>query len=317
MRYGHRPSRVFHAAHGNYYQNPYFKKRPAAKKPAGFYYSLLLLGLTLVAWTYFLFASSVFQIIDWEITGIKKYKNQEISDSLKDFFKKPRFVFFKSSNIFLFDKRGFEKHLSDKFIFKSIAIKKYYPHKIIISLEEKQEKMAIYNNDKIFIVADDGTIIREKEGIAGLYDGLGTDNAGATGTNSGFIDIEKVIIDAKTKELPAYPIFCDAYFETKNLKIGDAYPAVKTLNIINAFIENTKSRTEVKIKLVGLYKNQVNPKIVIFTNNNWKIYLNNADDGVRQFYKFFVTYNDKIKDINKNKPLEYIDLRFGDRVYIK
>ncbi len=300
---------------GNHYSNPYFKNRPAAAKPAGFYYSLILLGLALFAWIYFLLASSVFQITDWEIDGLKKYKNQEISVALNDFFKESKFVFFKSSNIFLFDKNDFEKHLSDRFIFQNIDVKKYYPHKIIINLEEKQEKTAIYKNDKIFVVAEDGTIIREKEGITGWYQGSNTNDMEATSTATGSINIEKVVADAKTKELPAYPIFCDAYYPSENLRIGSTYPAAKTLAIINQFVENAQSRTEVKIKLVALYKNQLNPKIVIYTNNNWKIYLNNTDDGLKQFYKFFITLNDTIKDINK--PLEYIDLRFGDRVYIK
>ena len=310
----HRPSRAYHTARGNY-SNPYFKNRPATAKPAGFYYGLILLGLAIFAWIYFLFASSVFQIKDWEINGLKKYKNQEISDALNDFFKESKFVFFKSSNIFLFDKNNFEKHLSDKFIFQDIDIKKYYPHKIIITLKEKEEKMAIYNNDKIFIVAADGVIVREKEGIAGWYEGPAANDTEATSTATGSIDIEKVITDAAAKELPAYPIFCDAYYGNKNLGIGTVYPAAKVLAIVNKFIENVESRMEVKIKLVALYKNQINPKIVIYTNNDWKIYLNNADDGLKQFYKFFAAFNDKIKDLKQ--PLEYIDLRFGDRVYIK
>ncbi len=315
MYYGRKPSRAFGAARGGY-SNPYFKNRPAAAKPVGFYYSLILLGLALFAWIYFLFASSIFQITDWEINGLKKYKNQEISDALNDFFKESKFAFFKSSNVFLFDKNGFEKHLSDKFIFQNIDVKKYYPHKIIITLKEKEEKLAIYNNDKIFIVADDGTIVRVKEGTTGWYKGADAKSPEtATSTATGSVDVEKVLADAKTKELPAYPIFCDAYYASGKLGIGTIYPAIKDLNIINQFIENVQSRMEVKIKLVALYKNQLNPKIVIYTNNNWKIYLNNTDDGLKQFYKFYVTINDTIKDISR--PLEYIDLRFGDRVYIK
>lgn len=264
-----------------------------------------------------MFASSVFQIIDWEINGLKQYNKQEIAAALQNFFGRSKLVFFKYSNIFLFNKDSFKKDLSSQFIFKTVEVKKYYPHKIIINVEEKQEKLAIYNKNKIFVLADDGTIIREKEGIASWYTAPDITNGEVSATSSiiSTIDTEKVLSDAKTKNLPAYPIFCDAYNSAEKSGIGGIYPAQKIITIINSFAENALSRIGLKIKLAALYRNQATMKIVIYTENNWQIYLNDTDDGLKQFYKFYLVFNDKIKDLNK--PLEYIDLRFGDRVYIK
>lgn len=312
-----RSPRAYKIPRINHYSNPYFGRRAAPKKPVGFYYSLIFLFLAIAAWIYFLFASSVFQITEWEINGLKQYNKQEISTALQNFFSRSKFLVFKYSNIFLFNEDSFKKDLSSQFIFKTIEVKKYYPHKIIINVEEKREKLAVYNKNKIFVLADDGTVIREKEGIDGWY---ATPNAtneetSATGTAPSAIDTEKVLADAKTRDLPAYPIFCDAYYNAEKSAIGSIYPAQKAIAIINKFAENAANRIGLKIKLAALYKNQANLKIIIYTENNWQIYLNDTDDGLKQFYKFYVVFNDKIKDLKK--PLEYIDLRFGDRVYIK
>lgn len=288
------------------YSNPYFRPAQNSQKSAGFYYSLLILFTVLAAWIYFLFASGIFRITDWEINGLKQYNKQEISDTLQKFFGKSKLLIFRYSNIFIFNTNDFKKELSSRFTFQNINIRKYYPHKIIIDLEEKKEKLAIYNKNTIYLVAEDGTVIREKEGL--------NNGTMATGTPSS-IDINNIIADAKTKELPAYPIFYDAYYEPGKIAAGTVYPAKKILQITNVFIDNVRMRSNIGIKLAGLHKNNASPKIVIYTDNNWKIYLNDTDDGLKQFYKFYTVYNEKIKD--GEKILEYIDLRFEDRVYTK
>lgn len=315
---GRRRYRALKIPRINRYTNPYFRRDTKPKKSARFYYSLILLGLALAAWVYFLFASSIFQITGWELNGLKKYSNQEISASLEKFLNKPKFAIFKFSNIFIFSEKELRKHIESDFIFKSIEIKKYYPNKIIVSAAEKEEKLAVYSRDKIFVLADDGTVIKEKRGTTGWYvavNATSTPQGSAGQASETKIDVAKILTDAETKELPSYPIFCDAYFDTQNIKVGDKYPAQKILEIAFQFIENAAEQIGLKTSSVALYKNNTNPKIIIFAENNWEIYLSADDDGLQQFYKFLTVFNSKIKDLGKS--LEYIDLRFGDRVYIK
>jgi len=226
-------------------------------------------------------------------------------------------LIFKNSNALSFNKNNFKEYLNAHYAFQDINVIKYYPHKIIINLKEKENKEIIYNNNKIYVVADDGTIILKKEGIDNWFTitETNTDEFSATSTVESYsLDINKVLKDAQDKSLASYPIFCDAYY-SKDPGIGQIYPAADTLKIINEFIDNLHERTNIKIKLVSLIKNQLNPKIIVYTENNWKIYLNNTDAGQKQFYKLYITFQEQIKDLNK--PLEYIDLRFGDRVYLK
>lgn len=296
------------------YSNPFFKpKKPT--RSGRFYYSSLLLAASLAAWVYFLFFSSVFKINDWEITGLKTYDKSGIENALQSFLRNSKFIFFKFSNILIFNAGDFKKNLSLKYAFKNIAVSKYYPNKIIINLEEKEGKMAIYNKNNLYIVSGDSAVVMKKEGIDNCAETPETDLTTASSTPGSYkFNTEKLLSDAKMKGLSNYLIFCDAYY-SDDPAIGQNYPASAILSIINSFADNLYEKTSIKASFIALVKNQLNPKIIIFTDNNWKIYLNNTDAGQKQFYKFYATFQEEIKDAGK--PLEYIDLRFGDRVYIK
>jgi len=298
--------------HSHSYKNPYFRARKQ-KKTSRFYYSLLVLGIVIFSWIYLLFASSVFKITDIEISGLEKYKKTNVEKSIKVFFQNKKYLFFNLSNVLIFNKEDLEQHLSSEFLFKSIRVKKYYPHKIMLTVQEKQEKLAVYNGSQIFILADDLTVLSKKEGIE---DCIMEDSTSSTLSGSATsIMMNRVLSDASTKPLPSYPIFCDAYYNNKTSGVGSTYLNKKIITILTSFIDSLHERTDIKAKLVTLQKNKTNPKLTIYTTNGWKIYLNITDDGQKQFYKLFLVFNNQIKDINKQ--LEYIDLRFGDRVYIK
>jgi cell division septal protein FtsQ len=298
------------------YSNPFFKPKKTQKSKR-FYYGLLLLAASLFAWIYFLFSSTVFKITAWEITGLQVYNKSDIENALQSFMGNSKFFFFKFSNILAFNADDFKKYLSSGYAFKNINVSKYYPNKIIINLEEKRGKSAIYNKNNIYLVSDDGAVVLKKEGIGNCAELPQTNEAELTATttiSSYNIYMDKILSDARAKGLSNYPIFCDTYY-AGDPAIGQTYPASSVLTIITDFMDGLREETNIRVKLAALVKNQVNPKIIIFTENNWKIYLNNADDGQKQFNKFYTVLQNEIKDVTK--PLEYVDLRFGDRVYIK
>jgi cell division septal protein FtsQ len=297
------------------YKNPYFQK-PKSKKNGHFYYSAAGIFLAASAWIYFLYFSPVFIISEWEINGLGIYEKIEVETELRSFMRQKRLAIFPNSNIFSFKPKNFTESISAKFAMEKIEIKKFYPNKIILAVTEKQPKAAVYNGNKIFIISSDGTIVMEKEG---MDIGIATGDA-TTSTDESKFTKEKILTitnDASGKGLPPYPIFCDAWQEMEKAKINDKYLAKEpdVLMRIYDFTDNVSSRTDLKIRAVALESGQTGPKITIYTENNWVIYINPRENGTRQYNKLNALLSDKLKD--RGQALEYIDLRFGDRVYIK
>lgn len=303
--------------HKKSFENPYFKKTPK-KKNNRMHYEIAIFLLAVGAWIYFLLFSSVFKIKEWEINGLQLYKDEEISAELKNYLGERRMAIFPNENIFIFNGEKFKQTISSGFAFKTIGVKKYYPNKVIIKFEEKQQKAAIYNGNKIYIVSDDGTTILKKEGINFDTPAL-TDDSGATSTAEKSITpemLQKILAHAVGAGLPPYPIFCDAWFDTANLQIGERYLGTdKLLTELFAFADNVATKTDLGLTAIVIQKNKLGPDIIVYTKNNWTIYINEKESGEKQFLKLQALLGDRLKD--RGQTLEYIDLRFGDRVYIK
>jgi cell division septal protein FtsQ len=301
------------------YKNPYFRKT-SVKKNKRTYYGFFGAIIAVAAWIYFLFFSSIFVISDLDINGLKIYQKEAVISELRQFLAKKNFFIFSNSNIFLFNGKDLMEALAHKFAFQDVSIKKYYPGKLSIAVEEKETKAAIYNGNKIYVVAGDGTVVLKLDGVQWGP----TANPAATGTAEYSISKEtlaNILSDAKNKPLPLYPIFCDAWMNN-NLSIGDLYfdkTQIQVLKNIYAFVDNTQEKTGLRISAVTIEKNLADPKIVIYTQNGWPIYISSREDGLKQFKKLEAALNSEsdnpLKDMTKK--LEYIDLRFGDRVYIK
>ena len=295
-----------------HYSNPYFKPQRTVESRRHFVYNLLIMGIALGSWCYFLIFSGYFKITDWEIYGLKEYNKGEIETSLKNLLAQKKIAILPFENIFVLNDKDLNKQMSSQFAILEVQIKKYYPNKIILNFQEKSRKVPVYSGDKIYILTNDGTIAAIKEGTSNWYTTIQQEASTSTTTS---VDLIKVITDAQNKILPAYPIFCDAYSNKQDLKVGGVYPIQKTIKLASDFIDNIKSKTKLDVKSASIINNKLGPKIIINTTNNWTVYLNSDDDGLKQFYKLYLVLNNELKDFNR--PVEYIDLRFGDRVYIK
>lgn len=234
-----------------------------------------------------------------------------------EFISKKTALIFKNSNIFVFSPAGLSKKLSKGFALESVEIKKYYPQKIIVAIHEKRPKLGAYNNTDIYVLASDGTIIMRKEGTIKIGESAtSTASEQEPGTERilTISEIKSLMQDAKTRDLPPYPIFYDATIQDK-LTLNTKYPLSKTFQIIQEFFDLVMQKTNVKFDAASVNKNKTGPQIIAYTSNNWKIYMTAQEDGEKQFYKFYPLLSNQLK--NTEQVLEYIDLRFGDRVYIK
>jgi len=296
------------------FKNPYFKKKTVVISTRTVY-SLIMFMITIFLWVYFLFSSSVFKITNIIVEGLGDDKKQLVTTEILNFFNRRRLLLFKGSNLFLLKSDHLKIHLLDAgIVIDDLSIEKKYPNKIIINIIDKNSAFIFFTKDGGLILSEDGTVIKREEGNKNAWQILETDKTTTSTENISFNDVDSFLKQINIDGNFPYAVFYDAYYLI-NPAPGEVHLAKNTIKNILDFSKNIYEKIGVTIKMVGFYKNNGNQKIILYTNNNWKIYINPEEDGLRQFYKFFSTFNDRIQDINK--PLEYIDLRFGDRVYIK
>jgi len=295
-------------------RNPYFKKKTGAISTRTLY-SLIMLMISIFLWVYFLFASNVFKITSLTVEGLDNNKKQLVTTEILIFFNRRRLIFFKGSNLFLLKASSLKKHLSDAgIVIEDLSVTKKYPDKIIVNITDKNSALIFFSKDGGSILAEDGTVIKRGEGNKDAWQILSTNNSTTSTDNVSNNDIENFLSQININGEFNHPIFYDAYYLAGS-EPGELHPAHNIIKNVLEFSKNIYEKTGIIIKMVGIYSNNGSEKIILYTNNNWKIYINPDEEGLKQFYKFFLVFNNKIQDVNK--PLEYIDLRFGDRVYIK
>lgn len=272
-------------------------------------YHIIIVIITIGLWIYFLFFSKFFVIKDWEIILDYPQKSALIQEKLQYYFSVQG-----KNNIFLFDGKKFLEYLQKQdIVFEDIVETKIYPNKIILQIKEKPILGYMFSKNNTILLSQDGTLLKVGESAPFWYNILQTVESPTSTSQEelGMVDAFLSQIDEEKKN-NGY-IFYDAYYNNDSM-VGSVHLAKKVLENIEDFTRLLKEKIGIEAKLISIYKNNINPKIIIYTKNNWKILLG-TENSQTQFYKFYAVFTDQINDINK--PLEYIDLRFGERVYIK
>ena len=105
--------------------------------------------------------SLVFPIKTIEIHGLETIKKKEIINSLKIFYGK---------NILTVDKKKIIKILETNNMIKSFLIKKHYPDKILITIEESKIVGILLKDKKRFLLSDNSKLIENKNYIKNRND---------------------------------------------------------------------------------------------------------------------------------------------------
>jgi cell division protein FtsQ len=276
----------------DYYQknfvNPFFKK----SKSGFHYYSkgkslrrkivLFLLMFALIGWIWFLFYSSYFQIEKIEVSGTEKISPEEIKLIIDDQIKNSRFLIFKQNNIFLFNKMKAYQKINSQYALEHIEIRKKMPNTILVGIKEKTAALILGSNDRFYEIDVNGAAIRE------------------------IFNEEKEKIKNDKQLLIVY----DESNQEVNIKEKIFEP--NTIQFIIALKNNLSEKTNIKIATLKIPNRESN-EIKVLTEKGYYIYFRSDKDVLPQIEKLNLTLN----KIEEQKNLEYIDLRFEDRVYYK
>jgi cell division septal protein FtsQ len=267
-------------------ENPFFRRNHAAKKSRTLNIRWYLIGILIIIILiiYGLFASPLFAIRDIKINGLGRLPESAISQRLWDQTNKKAVWPLSQKNIWLFNKKTAETDLLANFNFSKITLSKKLFHTLIVDIEERpyafiwQEKDA-QGAEQSYYSDSKGYIIRDSQ--------------------------------VNPDDLKKFPIIenvtPNSLIENDNLKISPDYISF-IFNLKNAAEKSPE--TAIERYLINQELNTVQVKF----QNGLLAYFNVKDDVDKQMEKLLVVKNDKIKDNLSN--INYVDLRYGDKVYI-
>lgn len=258
-------------------KNPFFYR---ASRGEGVFWVFLALFLAISVLIWFLFFSSFFMINKTEISGLSRVDESEINQLIEDQLDKKKFFFLSQRNIFLLSKEELSTSILEDYNFSEIVIKKSIPKTLKVNLSERPYAFIFKEGEDYYYASKDAYIIKD-EPVSEE-------------------DMEKYfILENKSKLIR---ISESAKINLKNdyldfvFRLNEALDYEAELNPNKYIIEQ-----------------ELNSLILDFKDGPL-VYFNLDKDPVQQFEDLSIVKKEKIGD-NFSK-LNYIDMRYGDLIYI-
>lgn len=280
------------------------------------FYLAVILGA--LAWlTYFLFYSSTFKIRNIRLFGNQEISEGEIMKSVNDFLASRKYLIFRRSNFFILDQEKLKKKLQNDFIFDDLEIRKGWFKDLNIRIKERLSKINLCFEEKCYLVDYEGVVtqIAEKKEINPRFPLVFYKLEEASETSTLEIWAATSTVEAALKNQPK--IFLG---RTKLDKETAHY-------ILDLFMEYEKIDSGLGLESLEIYDCdyckgksslliQPKEKITINTKKGLKIYIDQKSDIGQQLNNLKILLNKKFRQADLKK-LEYIDLRFGEKMYYK
>lgn len=262
-------------------KNPFFRSNKNNQKTRTFGASIYVVGILIIILLalYGIFLSPLFAINNIQINGLGRLPESAISQRLWDQTNKKSVWPFKQKNLLLFKTKDAESDLMANFNFSKIKINKKFFNSLSVDIEERPY-----------------AFIWQEQGISYYSD------------SKGYIIKDSVV---NPDDLKKFPVIVN---ETPNTLIENDYLKIDASYL--TFIFGIKTITEKNPELLVdryLISQELNTVKVVF-QNGLLAYFSIKDDVTKQIEKLLIVKKEKIKD-NLSK-VNYVDLRYGDKVYI-
>lgn len=272
------------------FKNPFFHHKKSKKS----FFILILILLILGGTLYFLNKSSYFQIKDIQIEGNETIPSPDLENIIFQQLTKKRFFIFSQSNIFFFSKSQAKKNILKKYLLEELKIKKKLPKTLIINLKERKPAIIWVTGEKNYFIDFQGYIVREIS-LAQLKTQ----------------PQEEIQIFRSEINLGDSPIIYD--LSSSSVQIGQQIISQKLINFVNQLTDLIKENITLGISHYQI-SSQTAKEINLITIQGPKVYFSQELSLENQINNLKVLLDQKIPDPSK---LEYIDLRFGERIFWK
>lgn len=294
--------------------NPYkLKKTINFKKKM----EILLFIISFLSTFFIIVFHPFFHINKIDLNGLQRIKENEMKEDIMGIMKDKKIYLFPKTSYFFTDIDEMKDILKNKYPIESIIIKKKFPNELSITLEEKISTVIYDNGNQYSYLGLDGNIVEvldkvnEKEWIENFKITTTTLADGTIKQEKNLIErIHKPNLNDVSSKFGNYPIIYDAgnASSTKSIK-----PLVKpeiVAGIINWYNFLSK-KTDIPFGYVTIEDGM--GKGLINTREGWNLIV----DLLNRFDAQIDELNLLLKEKVDRKNLNYIDLRFPNKVYWK
>jgi cell division septal protein FtsQ len=269
--------------------NPYFRSRAAdrvamsrVKNSASrisfrIWMYILLFGFLCITLIWLICFSPFLVISQVKVTGAAEQRVEAIEQSVWTQISERRFWFLSQSHVLLFDSESFRNMLLENYVLNDVQIKKKIPKKLEVIVIEKIPVAVWFEGDSYFVIDDQGWVI---DTVSGPGEGLATIyNNGQPKLNNKRLEGQESLIKASI-ELQA--------------SLNGRFSYLKPDQITSTHERNT---------------------VTVVLKQGTLIYFAIDESISSQLDRLDALVKSELK--NKFSQVDYIDLRFGDKVYYK
>jgi len=249
-----------------------------------------------------------------DVTGLQRINHDEFVNAVFGMVDYRKLLILPGKNYFLVNVNEIKSLLLLRFPIESVTVKKIFPHTIKIDILEKISTI-IYDNGKQYSYVDKEGYLVEQLRLVGDNEWTEKKQITTSTLADGSIKEEEKILERThhpsikniKAEMGDYPIVYDA--RAKESTLNEQILEKKTVKGIFSWFNFLRKKTNINIAYF-LINDDFNHSSII-TSDGWELRVNLADEIDNQMAELEYLMKEKLKETN----IEYVDLRFDNRVY--
>ncbi len=285
------------------FSNPLFEPARSGEAGRRRWRGRLIFSIGLLAvggWVWFVAFSPTFRVTDIQVNGTDRLPTWEIQDAVMETLKERRWLLFPNSSILIVSEETLKASLQERFVLESLVITKHPPHTLVIDLTERISAVLVQLPDGSQAMIDlQGTVTRlyKAEEALEVVPRLGP-----------------TLDEQRGRARAQYPVIFDDKNETLELREQAVRPemvqsAIDLPKLFDARFNRAPYLAETHIDGAG------SQTIRAVTSEGWAIYLDASSNVAEQLDNAQTILKTKVGGDRKN--LDYIDVRFGDKIFFK